>query len=521
MQVDFNVFESVELAKQHAEKEAADEKEKLEPILQKEPIDKLASEARSLGNINRGRELFYSGKVGCAKCHDPAEGRPLGPNLLEKREVTDAFVVESILHPSKVIHKSYQPVHVMTYDGVIVTGFRVQEDEDTLVVRDAVLGSKTHKFLKDDLEHTMQMSTSTMPKGLTNELSSKADFLDLARFVMAAATGEFSRPKPEDTSAIHPDRVELFGKLKARRDISFLQGKKGKPYVHIFAAEAEYGAFYSMPMLAEILNHHHGFNVSVSYSLDEEGNVDSRVRDGLRGFDLLEHADLVVFFTRTKELTKESSQQLQRYLDSGKPIVGFRTANHGFTFPNDSTDADYLRNEGWTHKGPKLCDMWKHKFGGHHGGSPKDGDLTSISLGAKPSKHPILNGFKPYRDPRHLYILLKEPGKDHHDFTPLVFGEALKIFPHKADLPKTQPTVVISETARRMVYSSTCGADTFRHESTRRLAIQSIFWALDLEEEIPTKGLNLDFVHPYSPPEDTHLRKGDPHRGKPSDVFGH
>ena len=315
------------------------------------------------------------------------------------------------------------------------------------------------------------------------------------------------------------DRAELFAGLEKRGDISFVQGGEGKPYVHIFAAEAEYGAFYSMPMLAEILNHHYGFSVSISYSLDEKGNIDSRVRDGLKGFDLLEHADLAVFFTRSKELTKKTSQQLQRYLDSGKPIVGFRTANHGFSFPKESPDADYLREEGWTHKGPKLCDMWKHKFGGHHGGSHRDSYLTSISLGEKPAQHPILNGFEPYRDPRHLYILLKEPGKDHHDFTPLVFGEALNIFPHKAQLPKTQPTLVISEKARRMVYSSTCGADTFRYEPARRLAVQSIFWALGLENKIPGEGLNVDFVRPYATPIDTHLREGDPHRGKPTSVF--
>ena len=70
----------------------------------------------------------------------------------------------------------------------------------------------------------------------------------------------------------------------------------GSPYVHFFfAAEAEYGAFYGMPMLAEILNQRHGFTVSVSYSLDSEGNVDSRVKDGLRGFELLEHADLEIW----------------------------------------------------------------------------------------------------------------------------------------------------------------------------------------------------------------------------------
>jgi len=146
-------------------------------------------------------------------------------------------------------------------------------------------------------------------------------------------------------------------------------------------------------------------------------------------------------------------------------------------------------------------------------------NLTSISLGEQPVTHPIVSGFTPYKDPRHLYILDKEPGKDRHDFMPLVHGKALKIFDHKEYLPKTQPTVVISETTRRMVYSSTCGADTFLKEPARRLAIQSMFWALGLEGEIPREGLNVDFVRPYATPIDTHLRAGDPHRGRPVDVF--
>jgi len=307
--------------------------------------------------------------------------------------------------------------------------------------------------------------------------------------------------------------------LEKREDISFLRGKQGSPYLHFFAAEAEYGAFYSMPMLAEILNKRHGFSVTISYSLDEEGNVDSRVKDGLRGFELLDHADLLVVFTRSKHLTKATSASFQKYLDSGKPLVGFRTANHGFNFPKEDPNAEYLRAEGWTHKGPQLCRMWKHKFGGHHGGSPKDGMLTDVHPNEEWAKHPILRGVKPYQDPRHLYILLKEPGKTEHEFTPLVMGKARKIFDHKKHLPKVQPTVIVAEKPRRTFYSSTCGADTFKNASARRLALHGILWALGKESSIPENGVNADFLRPYVVPHDTHLRTGDPHRGKPSDVF--
>ena len=193
MQLDFSIYESQELAKQ---------------VLRQSPRKRLRSwnqscfrhlskhsrvTLESLEDIQRGRELFYKGKVGCASCHDPTTGRPLGPNLLEKRDVDDAYLVESILRPSKTIREGYQPMHVMTDEGKMLMGFRIREDKNTLVIRDAVLGNKTHEFRKRDLEHVMQMSTSTMPKGLVNQLSSRADFLDLVRFVMVAATGKLSR----------------------------------------------------------------------------------------------------------------------------------------------------------------------------------------------------------------------------------------------------------------------------------------------------------------------------------------
>ena len=95
----------------------------------------------------------------------------------------------------------------------------------------------------------------------------------------------------------------FFGSLEKREDISFLRGKEKMPYVHFFAAESEYGAFFSMPMLGKMLNERHGFSVSVSYSLDLNGSIDDRIPNGLVGFELMERADLVVVFTRSKLLT--------------------------------------------------------------------------------------------------------------------------------------------------------------------------------------------------------------------------
>jgi putative heme-binding domain-containing protein len=144
----------------------------------------LAKDARALGDAKRGAALFYSQTQSCAKCHDPPTGSRLGPDLTSKHdEVTDVFIIESVLQPSKVIRKGFESIIVETESGTVVTGFRVSEDEQTLVLREPA-GGKELKFAKSDIYETLQSRVSAMPPGLVNQLSTQEQFLDLARFLM-------------------------------------------------------------------------------------------------------------------------------------------------------------------------------------------------------------------------------------------------------------------------------------------------------------------------------------------------
>jgi len=164
--------------------------EPLEPLLLKESPESLAQAARKSGDIERGRKLFYDAAVGCAKCHDPATGLPLGPDLFEKRELKDTHLVESILEPSEVIHESYRNELVVTQAGLTHSGFHVLENDQTLQLRDSVVGKTTWEFRKSELVLRRRLKTSTMPVGLVNQLKDRAEFLDLLRFVMAGADGQ-------------------------------------------------------------------------------------------------------------------------------------------------------------------------------------------------------------------------------------------------------------------------------------------------------------------------------------------
>lgn len=113
---------------------------------------------------------------------------------------------------------------------------------------------------------------------------------------------------------------------------------KGK-HIILIAADQEYRSEYSMPMMAKLLAKHHGFHCTVLFSLNQDNEVDptqkirwedKSVMHNIPGLEYLEKCDLMILFSRLITLPPEQLQHIYRYLDSGKPIIGIRTANHGF-----------------------------------------------------------------------------------------------------------------------------------------------------------------------------------------------
>lgn len=155
----------------------------------------LASEARKSGDAARGAALFYSPAISCAKCHDPERGQRLGPDLASKRDgVTDAFLIESVLQPSKAIRKGFEQLTVITDDGLVITGYRLDDRDGQLVLREPAAGREI-TIDHDNIEETVPSRVSAMPAGLANQLISRGQFLDIARFLMDVHEGGPSRLK--------------------------------------------------------------------------------------------------------------------------------------------------------------------------------------------------------------------------------------------------------------------------------------------------------------------------------------
>ena len=177
--------------------------------LAQEPVAALAKAARERGDAGRGAVLFFQPGLSCAKCHDGESGTQLGPDLSKAgKEATAEYLVESVLHPSKVIEKGYETVTVVTVDGRIVTGLVAAETADALTLTDFADNGKRLAIPKADIEKRSVLTQSLMPEGLVDILSDRQQFLDLTKYLIEVAEGGAARAKelrPAVTALVIPE----------------------------------------------------------------------------------------------------------------------------------------------------------------------------------------------------------------------------------------------------------------------------------------------------------------------------
>lgn len=156
-----------------------------EKLLAEDPAE-LAHLARQDGDIVRGAILFHQGNINCAKCHRPkSEQDRIGPDLSRiEKEVTDVFLIESILQPSKTIKEGYESTLVLTVDGETIDGLKIQENDVELVIRDRQDVDRLHTIAKEDIDGMRAGTLSSMPDDLADELKNRQQFLDLLRYVI-------------------------------------------------------------------------------------------------------------------------------------------------------------------------------------------------------------------------------------------------------------------------------------------------------------------------------------------------
>jgi len=145
-----------------------------------------------------GKQLFKV--ANCVACHKlNNEGQVFGPDLVklgtlpnEKKKHSAAYILESILNPSKDIDKKFQSQVFVLDTGKVITGMVVKETPTTVeVVIDPQAKGRPTVIRKSSIDDRTASKTSIMPLGLLNKLS-REEILDLIAYVYAR--GDKSNP---------------------------------------------------------------------------------------------------------------------------------------------------------------------------------------------------------------------------------------------------------------------------------------------------------------------------------------
>ncbi len=284
---------------------------------------------------------------------------------------------------------------------------------------------------------------------------------------------------------------------------------KGK-HIVLIAADQEYRSEQSMPMMAKILSKHHGFDCTVLYGVNEKGEVDPTLpvypekgkesefkQHHIPGLEHLVSADLVIFFTRLLTLPMNERELIVKYIDSGKPFIALRTANHGFHAP-----LPYKINGKQVNWGDEVLGG---SFRGHHG--RWQADSTRGKIVEEQKSHPILTGVTDIWGNSDVYRTYKEGTSLPVDCTALVWGQPLmgrepddppntKLEPLPVAWFKTWQT---SGGKAARVFHSTMGSGTdLQSAGLRRLIINAVYWGMGMEAAIQA-GSVVDIFGDYQP----------------------
>ncbi len=286
----------------------------------------------------------------------------------------------------------------------------------------------------------------------------------------------------------------------------------GKRIVFV-TGDDEYKSEESMPMMAQILAEHHGFDCQVLFAINREtGVIDTNQKDNIPGLEALRTADLMVIFTRFRALPDEQMKFIDDFLATGKPVIGLRTATHAFSFPKESASA-YLRYS-FNDRGPEfvggfgqqvLGQTWVNHWG-NHGRQSTRGVFAPGAAG-----HPILRGIADGEiwGPTDVYEATLPPPDG---CAPILLGQVLQGM-SPTDAPVTgeqmngkwkkmvkvnEPMMPIAWTYTRpvgvkgRVFTSTiggamAGGSDFANEAMRRMFVNACYWAVGLEAKIPAR----------------------------------
>ncbi|MDR2466793.1 MAG: isochorismatase family protein [Prevotellaceae bacterium] len=271
------------------------------------------------------------------------------------------------------------------------------------------------------------------------------------------------------------------------------QGDK-RPRVAILTAESEYRANQTLPEFAHDLtlkkNIHCDYALGIPIMNDAKKDADASLkaeyaaygmpidnnsktlpptRHNLENLQIMEDADLAIFFIRRRALEPEKMQAIKKYVESGRPVIGIRTASHSFDAKGNvprsgggiekakEQTSDYLAQ--W----PEFdVDVLGGNYQGHYG-HLKTGSDFKLVPGME--NHPLLKGVKPFTTLNWLY-----------KNRPLRSEKAIVLMLGSNPGVPDEPVFWINND--RAIYTSLGYWDDWKEESFRNLMFNSVDYLL-------------------------------------------
>lgn len=243
--------------------------------------------------------------------------------------------------------------------------------------------------------------------------------------------------------------------------------KAKKPLVVFVCGDHEYSGESTLPLLAAVLEKQYGFRTKVLKSFPDQ----NAERD-IPGLEILAEADLAVFFLRWRLLPADQVAHIEAYLQSGKPIMGFRTSTHAFNYPKTDPLAAY---NGFAERAFGAPPGWGGPSQHTHYGHNASTDATII---ADKAKHPILTGVDPTFHVRSwLYRVLPDYPVKGTEW--LLMGKAVN--PDKTAVDQPIAWTWENQYKGKVFFTTMGHPEDFSVESFQRLVVNAVHWELGLK----------------------------------------
>ena len=261
-----------------------------------------------------------------------------------------------------------------------------------------------------------------------------------------------------------------------------------RPLVAFVTAEGEYRANQRLPEFAHALLLKE--NVNCEFALGKPA-MEGEGRHNMENLQILQDADLAVFFARRRALEHDKMALIRDFVLSEKPVMGIRTASHAFDArkPIPREGGPMTLTDGTV---TELLDQWpefdREVLGGNyqgHYGQQEEGTKISVIPGME--AHPLLHSF-PLEGFTSSGTLYRN--------RPLRSTHAQVLLMGTIPGQEAEPVFWINDTGKnKVIYTSLGHWDDWEEEEFRKLMINSVRYLLGKE------------ISKYSDDEETNLYK--------------